>query len=86
MRGDLDAEVLVQIVGGALLHHGQTHLVVAGGGGDRQLKTGKKVLLINNYFIAVYDLFAVFYIESHIYFSIHLSYMKICIVKIHNLV
>ena len=34
MRGDLNAEVLVEIVGGALFHHGQADLIVASGRGD----------------------------------------------------
>ena len=43
LRRDLDAEVLVQIVGRALLNHCEAHFVEPTGGGDRQLKTERKI-------------------------------------------
>ena len=43
LRRDLDAEVLVQIVGRALLNHCEAHFVEPTGGGHRQLKTERKI-------------------------------------------
>ena len=43
LRRDLDAKVLVQIVGRALLNHCEAHFVEPTGGGHRQLKTETKI-------------------------------------------
>ena len=38
----------MEIVGGTLLHDGQANLIVAGGRGDRQLKTERRVKFTQN--------------------------------------
>ena len=59
LRRDLDAEVLVQIVGRALLNHCEAHFVEPTGGGDRQLKTERKI-----YEIMIISFISIFHVHS----------------------